>query len=72
MFTQIIVDSSKERHVEHLMNDGIHVYKFYVLNEWAGNNQDVFWARCDDDLIATMIKDAQCGKYTSRNKTQSQ
>ncbi len=59
MFTQIIVSNSEERKVEHQIIDGIHVYKFYTLNVWAGTDNEIFWARCDDDLIETMINDAK-------------
>ncbi len=55
MFTQVLVNLSEQRHVEHSIQHGIHVFKFHVFNEWAGDNQDIFWARCDDDLIETMI-----------------
>lgn len=55
MFTQIKVDNVAERRVEHSATDGIDVFKFYVLNIWAGEDQDIFWARCDDDLIKKMI-----------------
>ncbi|MBQ8724136.1 MAG: hypothetical protein IJY74_00515, partial [Oscillospiraceae bacterium] len=59
MFTQVIVDDDAERRVTHVIEDGIHIYKFYVKNIWSGTDQDVFWARCDDDLIKTMIEDVK-------------
>lgn len=51
MFTQVIEEHTSARRVEHLVKSGIHIYIFHVLHEWAGADQDVFWARCDDDLI---------------------
>lgn len=69
MFTQIIVDDDSLRRVECQMKRGIHVYNFYVLNEWAGTDQDIFWAKCDDDLIETMIRDAIRGKYSHQTMT---
>lgn len=54
-FFQVIVSNKEERKVESYSIGNIHVYKFYTLNEWAGDDQDIFWARCDDDLLKTMI-----------------
>ena len=56
-FTQCLVSDSKLRKVEKQCIDGIWLYTFYVQNEWKGDNQDIFWARCDDDLINVMIDD---------------
>lgn len=56
-FTQKLVSSEQERKVEKKYIDGIYMYYFSTLNVWAGNNQDIFWARCDDDLISQMIHD---------------
>lgn len=61
MFTQIIIDDPENRRVEHHLQNGIHIFQFYVLNEWAGEDQDIFWARCDDDLIKVMVDFAQSG-----------
>lgn len=55
LFMQRIVTNPKERRVEHHLNDGINHFIFYTLNEWAGKNQDLLWARCDDDLISIMV-----------------
>lgn len=63
MFTQIIIDDPKLRRMEHRMENGIHIYEFYVLNEWAGSDQEIFWARCDDDLIEMMIQDVRNGNH---------
>lgn len=56
-FTQCLVASKEERRVEKQFINGIYVYYFYTLNVWQGDNQDIFWARCDDDLIRKMIDD---------------
>lgn len=56
-FSQVIVTDTSQRRVEHHSSFGIEIYKFFTLHEWAGNNEDIFWARCDDDLIKTMIDD---------------
>ncbi len=58
-FTQKLVSEERERKVEKKYTDGIYMYYFYTLNIWAGNNQDIFWARCDDDLIGQMINDVK-------------
>ena len=59
MFTQIIVKNNNERRVEHHYIMGIHIYLFYTVNLWEGDNQDYFWARCDDDLISKMINNVK-------------
>ncbi len=56
-FTQKLVTSEQERRVEKKYVNGIYMYFFYTLNVWEGSNQDIFWARCDDDLISQMIQD---------------
>lgn len=35
--------------------EGIYEFKIDTQHEWAGENQDVFWARVDDDLIGKML-----------------
>ena len=36
-------------------------YRFYSFEEWLGNDQDIFWARVDDDLLEPMV--AEIGRY---------
>lgn len=55
IFSQVIVSKENQRKVECIDNRGVNMYKFYTLNEWAGDNDDIFWARCDDDLLEEMI-----------------
>lgn len=56
LYYQIIVMDQEQRHVEYYRERNVYVFKFYTLKEWAGENQDVFWARCDDDMLKTMIE----------------
>lgn len=56
-FYQIIVSNAVERKVESYSVGNVHMYKFYTLNEWAGTNDDIFWAKCDDDLLKIMVND---------------
>lgn len=65
LFSQTIVTKPELRKVESYDMEGIKVYLFYTLNEWAGKNQDIFWARCDNDLIKEMIDDIK--KITKKN-----
>lgn len=58
-FTQIPVSNEKERRVEKKYIDKIYIYYFYTLNLWAGNDQDIIFAKCDDDLISQMIEDVK-------------
>ena len=37
------------------IKNGMHYFEFHTLNEWKGDNQEIFWARCDEDLIIKMI-----------------
>jgi hypothetical protein len=55
-FTQSIVNDKKDRKVVHTTRDGVHCFVFHTENEWAGNDNHIFWANCDDDLIAEMIR----------------
>lgn len=61
LFYQVMIEHDDERKVEHVIDNGINVYRFYTLNEWAGDKEELLWARCDDDLIKNMIKDIYRG-----------
>ena len=56
-FTQVLVTDAGERRIERSEIRGVHFYKLYTLNEWSGSDQEIFWARCDDDLLAVMVED---------------
>lgn len=52
IFTQNIVNNFNDRGVnktEH--NKNIQIYTFNTMAIWGGTNDDLFWARTDDDLI---------------------
>jgi len=55
LFTQKIITTPDERRVEQHLDNGIHFYTFHTLTEWAGDDPDILWARCDNDLIRVMI-----------------
>ncbi len=57
LFSQIIVEDREERKVVYEFKDGIHIFRFYTLEVWASNgiNDDVFWAKTDDDLVCKMM-----------------
>lgn len=57
LFTQVIVSSKEKRKVENYVDSGINVYKFHTMNAWGGENEEILWARCDDDLLKIMIND---------------
>ena len=61
-FFQVIISNEKERKVETYSIGRIHIYKFYTMHVWAGDDQDIFWARCDDDLLKTMVDDIKAKK----------
>lgn len=55
LYVQKIISSSEERHVEYFCDRGINCFVFFTHNEWSGNDPDILWARCDDDLLHVMI-----------------
>lgn len=54
-FTQRIINEADQRKVDYEIKNGIHYFVFHTLAEWAGGNDDLFWARTDEDLIKEMI-----------------
>jgi hypothetical protein len=54
-FTQRIIIDPNNRKMVYENKNGIHYFEFHTLNEWAGDDQEIFWARCDEDLITEMI-----------------
>lgn len=65
MFSQVIINNAEDRKVDYYQIKGINIYKFHVLNIWQGTDQDIFWAKCDDDLIKKMIDNIKYKKYSS-------
>lgn len=54
-FAQKIINDQKERKLVHKILNGIHFFEFHTLKIWEGEDQDTFWARCDEDLITEMV-----------------
>ena len=60
VFTQTIVDHPDEREVvEVAASDTVSAYVLKTLDVWSGNDQDVFWACKDDDLLERMFQQAK-------------
>ena len=61
VFSQVIVPDRRDRKMEKETVDGVHLYRFYTNREWSNgsddNDPDLFWAVCDDDLLAGMADD---------------
>lgn len=55
LFHQSLIKDPSDRKLEYSFAGGIHVFTFYTTKVWSGNDQDVFWARVDDDLIKEML-----------------
>ncbi len=56
IFTQKIVDNENQRGIYYSKAaNNIHFFELRTIHHWAGNDQDIFWARVDDDLIKKMI-----------------
>ncbi|WP_298553314.1 DUF1796 family putative cysteine peptidase [uncultured Algibacter sp.] len=57
-FTQEIILNKEERDIIKIHDENsVKGYSLKTLEIWQGDDQDVFWARKDDDLISKMIKD---------------
>lgn len=54
-FTQVIIQEKNERKMEYIFVDKVHFFKFYTIAEWAGNDDNLLWAKNDEDLITKMI-----------------
>jgi hypothetical protein len=55
-FYQTIINDKSERRLEARINEGnILEFNYYTELLWGGNDQDVFWAKNDDDLISDMF-----------------
>ena len=55
LFYQVIIPDESARRVETYQSGSVRVFTFYTTKEWAGTDEEVLWAKCDDDLIKTMI-----------------
>lgn len=57
LFYQVLVPHETQRKVEKFVDGDISVYTFYTLNVWEGDDPNLLWARCDNDLLEEMIID---------------
>ena len=57
LFTQKIVSEINDRHIVSYIQNDINVYEFYTTKIWGGDDEEILWARCDDDLLNSMIID---------------
>lgn len=56
VFTQNIINDDNRRGIYYSkVSDTVHFFELSTLHNWQGDNQDIFWARVDDDLIQKMI-----------------
>lgn len=55
-FTQKIISDDSERKLVYSIKNSIHYFEFLTKDEWAGDNPQLLWAFCDEDLIAEMIE----------------
>lgn len=55
MFTQKIVLHASDRKLTYFKKFDIHNFLFHTMNNWEGDNPELLWATCDDDLIVQMI-----------------
>ena len=55
LYMQHLIADSEDRRVEFHVEHGINCFTFYTRSEWSGDDPDILWARCDDDLLNVMI-----------------
>jgi hypothetical protein len=56
LFYQTLVDRTAARRVEcRQQHEDFIEFEFHTHDIWAGENQDLFWARVDEDLIREML-----------------
>lgn len=55
LFYQEIVDHVDKRSLELSVEPNIHTFKFKTLDIWAGEDANILWGKCDEDLISKMI-----------------
>lgn len=59
VMAQLIVESASDRRLERFMTqDKVTVFRFHTERVWSGSDDDLFWARVDDDLITEMLETA--------------
>lgn len=58
VFTQKIISDEKERKVYFKQDDNILFFELHTKHIWSGDNENIFWARVDDDLIKKMLDTA--------------
>lgn len=56
IFTQNIIPREVQKHIDaKSQNENIILFTFNTHDLWAGDNDDVFWARVDDNLFKEMF-----------------
>lgn len=56
LFYQTLIGSTDARRIEcRQIHEDLIEFEFYTHDIWAGKDQDLFWARVDDDLIREML-----------------
>ena len=57
-FTQVIIDKIEERGINKIKPfENMVLINFMTLEQWGGNNPEIFWARVDNDLITEAFND---------------
>lgn len=54
-FQQIISDIGERKITYQKVNDNIHSFTIHSEHIWGGHDENIFWARNDDDLISDML-----------------
>lgn len=60
LFHQALVAQAEDRRLESLgMKDGVIEFALHTEKIWGGTDNEVFWARVDDDLLQDMLRLAE-------------
>jgi len=52
---QMLVANKFDRHLDYKVYNNMHIYTFYTTSIWQGENQNIFWARADEDFVSMMV-----------------
>lgn len=55
VMTQTLCTGKNERSIRIYHKGNITLFRYYTMQKWEGADSNIFWARCDDDLIKIMI-----------------
>lgn len=58
-YQNLTSEDSERRVITKDLDDNVLEYEIITTHAWEGSNQNIFWARVDNDLLKTMIESAK-------------